>query len=85
MMALVVVSVIFLRWLPHHGFPVLLPFGVAIAAAAGIYLNQSQRYRSGSEGITRERIDADIAGVFLTAFPCAAIGALGTGVVLAAG
>ena len=36
MMALLTVSAIFLRWLPQHGFPIMLLFAVATGAAAYI-------------------------------------------------
>lgn len=44
MMALVAVSAIFLRWLPHHGLPILALFAVAVSAAAAINLTQRRRY-----------------------------------------
>ena len=55
MLALVTVSAIFLRWLPHHGFPILLLFAVSAAAAAAIYFTQRRRYRASARGIMRER------------------------------
>jgi hypothetical protein len=48
MMALVTVSAIFLRWLPHHGFPILKLFAVAVAAAGAIYLT-APRNRGSTE------------------------------------
>lgn len=84
MMALATASAIFLRWLPRHGYPILILFGVAIAAAAAIYFTQRQRYRSSCNGISRERIDADIAAVVSTAIAAVTLGALGIGVVLTA-
>ncbi|MDQ0618413.1 hypothetical protein QFZ33_002437 [Arthrobacter globiformis] len=84
MIALATVSAIFLRWLPRHGFPILLLLGVAVAAAAAIYFTQRQRYRSSCNGISRERIDADITAVASTAFAAVTLGALGIGIVLTA-
>lgn len=83
MMALVTVSAIFLRWLPHHGLPILLLFAVSAAAAAAIYLTQRRRYGANARGIWHEKVDADTSAVLWTAFAGVALGALGIGVVLA--
>lgn len=83
MLALVTVSAIFLRWLPHHGLPILLLFAVSAAAAAAIYLTQRRRYGTSARGISQERLDADTSAVLWTAFAGLALGALGIGVVLA--
>ncbi|WP_307276629.1 hypothetical protein [Arthrobacter sp. W4I7] len=53
-------SAIFLRWLPHHGFPILVLVAVATSTAAAIYLTQRQRYKASSHSISRESADADI-------------------------
>lgn len=82
MLALVTVSAIFLRWLPHHGLPVLLLFAVSSAAAASIYFTQRRRYSASAHGIDRENVDADTSAVLWTAFAGIALGALGIGVVL---
>ncbi|MET4592170.1 putative membrane protein YfcA [Arthrobacter sp. 754] len=84
MMALVTVSAIFLRWLPHHGLPILLLFAVSAGAAAAIYLTQRRRYRASARGIRQEKVDADTSAVLWTAFAGIALGALGIAVVLAA-
>lgn len=81
-MALVTASAIFLRWLPHHGFPILLLFAAATGAAAAIYLTQSRRYSASSRGIKRGVVSPDIGGVFSTAFVGFALGGLGIGIVL---
>ena len=81
-MALVTVSAIFLRWLPHHGLPILALFAVAVAAAATIYLTQRRRYRASSHGITQERINPEMGAVLWTAFTGIALGALGLAIVL---
>lgn len=82
MLALATVSAIFLRWLPSHGFPILLLFTVSTGAAAAIYFTQRRRYHASSHGITRNAVDADIAAVFWTAFAGVALGGLGIGVVI---
>ncbi|WP_240690195.1 hypothetical protein [Arthrobacter sp. PAMC25564] len=83
MMALVTVSAIFLRWLPHHGLPILLLCGVSVTAAGAIYLTQQRRYSARACGITREYIDADISAVLWTSVAGIALGGLGVTVVLA--
>lgn len=83
MLALVTVSAIFLRWLPHHGLPILVLFAVSTAAAAAIYFTQRRRYGASARGISAERVDADTSAVLWTAFAGIALGALGIGVVLA--
>jgi Domain of unknown function (DUF202) len=84
MLALVTVSAIFMRWLPHHGFPILLLFAVSSAAAAAIYFTQRRRYSASARGIRQENVDADISAVLWTAFAGVALGALGIVVVLSA-
>ena len=83
MMALATVSAIFLRWLPHHGLPILVLFGVSAAAAAAIYLTQRRRYRASAHGIMRGRADTETSAVLWTAFAGVALGILGIAVVLA--
>ena len=82
-LALVTVSAIFLRWLPRHGLPILLLFGISAAAALAIYATQRHRYSARSRGLSREKLDADITAVLWTAFAGVARGVLGIGVVLA--
>lgn len=82
MLAVVTVSAIFLRWLPHHGFLVLVLIAVAAGAASAIYLTQRRRYRTSSHGISREAAAPDISGVLWTAFAAMALGALAMSVVL---
>jgi hypothetical protein len=82
MMALVTVSAIFLRWLPHYGFPILLLFGVSAGGAAVIYLTQRRRYLASSHGIVHDRADADISAVLWTSVAGLALGVLGIVVVL---
>lgn len=83
MLTLVTVSAIFLRWLPHHGFAILLLFAVSASAAAAIYFTQRRRYSASSHGIHRENLEPDIPAVLWTAFAGVVLGGLGIGVVLA--
>lgn len=77
MMALVTVSAIFLRWLPHHGMPILLLVSVSLAAAAAICLTQRRRYSSSAHGLKEDNIAADIAAVLWTGFMAFILGGLG--------
>ncbi|WP_307055613.1 DUF202 domain-containing protein [Arthrobacter bambusae] len=83
MMALVTASAIFLRWLPHHGFPILALFAVSASAAAAIYITQRNRYSTSSHGISNEKVNPEIGAVLWTAFAGVVLGALGIAVVLA--
>ncbi|MCO4252075.1 DUF202 domain-containing protein [Pseudarthrobacter sp. MDT3-9] len=77
MMALVTASAIFLRWLPRYGLLILVLIVVSFGAAVAIYLTQKRRYRTASEGIEREKVEADVNAVLWTALAGVALGALG--------
>lgn len=83
MLALVTVSVIFIRWLPQYGLPILLLVAVSVIAAGTIYLTQQQRYRTSAHGIRKECIDADTTAVLWTSFAGLLLGGLAVTVVLA--
>jgi MFS superfamily sulfate permease-like transporter len=83
MLALVTASAIFLRWLPHHGPPILILFAVASAAAATIYLTQRRRYRTSVSGISGGKVNADVNAVLWTALTIVALDALGIMVITA--
>lgn len=80
--SLVALSATYLRWLPHHGLPVLLLFGVSTATAGAIYLTQRRRYRIRAAGVSQERFDADTLAIFGTALSGVALGAMGALIVL---
>jgi MFS superfamily sulfate permease-like transporter len=80
MMALVTVSAIFLRWLPHHGLPVLALVTVAVTAAAVIYFTQRSRHGASTHGISNESVDAQVPAIIWTACAAVAIGGLGIAV-----
>ncbi len=82
-MALVTVSAIFFRWLPHHGLPILALFTVAVTAAAAIYLTQRLRSSTNSYGNQQEKVNAEIVAVLWTAFAGVVLGILGIAVALA--
>ena len=82
MMALATVSAIFLRWLPHHGLPVLMPLAISTVAATVICFTQRHRYRTSSRGIMSEKISTATFAVLWTAITAIALGASGMGLVL---
>ena len=81
-MALATVSAIFLRWLPHHGFPILLLFAVSAGTALAIYLTQRRRYWARAHGVANESVEADTSAILWTAFATVLLGALGIAAVL---
>ncbi len=58
-MACVVVSAVFLRWLPFYGLAMLLLPALTLVAALGISVSQRHRTRRGVEGIRAESLPAD--------------------------
>lgn len=58
-MACVVVSAVFLRWLPFYGPAMLLLPTLTLLAAFGITVSQRHRTRRGVQGIRAERLQAD--------------------------
>ncbi|NJC21369.1 uncharacterized membrane protein YidH (DUF202 family) [Arthrobacter pigmenti] len=82
MTALVGASLLFLRWVPAHGwFAGTLVF-TALAAALGIYLSQRVRYARSVAGVIRGRLQADVAAVLCTSGAVLALGGLGIYTVL---
>lgn len=82
MMALVVSSIFFVRWLPGHGWAALIPVILAMLAALGIYAGQRVRYLRSVDGIREGRFTADAVAVFWTSGAVIALGAVGIGTVL---
>lgn len=66
MLALTVVSAVYLRWWPYHGAWVLVPIGVALTMAGAIYLTQRARYARQGAGIHQERVRPDVWAVLWT-------------------
>lgn len=77
MMALVGTSLLFLRWLPDHGWFVGFPLGVALTAALAINASQRVRYRRRSTGIHTESVQADVVAVLSASAVVAVLAALG--------
>ncbi|KLU11068.1 MULTISPECIES: DUF202 domain-containing protein [unclassified Kocuria] len=82
LMSFVVVSAVFLRWLPQHGPFVLVLFGLAVLTAGSIYLTQRPRYARSARGISREESAPEAGAVLATALAVLVLGALGVWVVL---
>ena len=82
LMSFVVVSAVFLRWLPYHGPFVLVLFGLAVLTAAAIYLTQRVRYVRSARGIVEERTAPETGAVLATSVAMLALGGLGIWVVL---
>ncbi|MFI7483173.1 DUF202 domain-containing protein [Kocuria sp. M1R5S2] len=82
LMAFVVVSAVFLRWLPHHGPFVLVLFGGSVLTAGAIYLSQRPRYARSSRGIAQDESAPEVGAVIATSTAVVALGALGVWVVL---
>ncbi|MGX5358368.1 DUF202 domain-containing protein [Kocuria sp. KH4] len=82
LLSFVVVSALFLRWLPQHGPFVLVLLGLAVLTAGSIYLTQRPRYARSARGIAREESAPEAGAVLATALAVVALGALGVWVVL---
>jgi uncharacterized membrane protein YidH (DUF202 family) len=83
MLALVVVGVLFLRWVPRHGWFPLVLTTLTVLAALVIVAAQAHRYRSSARGIRAERIEADVAAVACTVAAVLLVAGLSLVVVLA--
>lgn len=81
LLSLVGASVLFLRWLPHHG-----PFAsslvvLALGAAGAIWLGQRRRYRVSVQGMCANRIAAPLLEILALGSAACALGGLGIYVV----
>ena len=83
MLSLFVASAVFLRWLPHYGPAIVALVLLSGLAATGIYASQQRRYRSGSEGISSGRVEADIVAVLSTGASVVALGVLAIWILMA--
>ena len=82
MMALATAGAIFLRWVPHHGLPVLALVTITLATAVFIFASQRQRYTNSAKGIAKEVIPAGINAVLWTTLSAVLLGAFGVAIVL---
>ncbi len=83
MLALVVVGVLFLRWVPRHGWFPLVLTALTVLVALVIVAAQVNRYRRSSRGIRAGRIDADVVAVACTVAAVLLVAVLSLVVVLA--
>lgn len=83
LVSLVAASLLFLRWVPHHGDFAYLMVGLALTAALAIGLGQQRRYQRGVQAMHVGRAQAPWAEVLALALVCATLGALGIYAVLA--
>ncbi len=83
-LALVVVSAVFLRWLPHYGASLLVLPLLTVAAAVLIAVSQRSRTRRGVQGIEADRLAADPLPVVLLVGLSLSLGIAGVAFVLAA-
>ena len=82
LLSLVVVSALFLRWLPQHGPFVLVLFGLTVLTAAAVHLTQRPRYVRGARRIAAERAAPELGAVLATSAAVLVLGGLGLWTVL---
>ncbi|MBG6183919.1 uncharacterized membrane protein YidH (DUF202 family) [Arthrobacter sp. CAN_A214] len=83
MLAMVVVSLLFLRWIPGYGgFPAIL-IGVAMISAGGVSFRQRRRYLRIDEGVEMERVHADAVAVLAVGASIIVLALLSAYVILA--
>ncbi|MGI8949418.1 MAG: DUF202 domain-containing protein [Ornithinimicrobium sp.] len=76
-MACVVVSAVFLRWLPFYGLAMLALPMLTMAAALGISVSQRHRTLRGVQGIHAERLAVDPTPMLMLALLTLVLGACG--------
>jgi uncharacterized membrane protein YidH (DUF202 family) len=82
LLSLLVVSTLFLRWVPHHLPSVFAMMGMASLAAFGIWLRQWRRYHTHAQGINDNRLSPAVGEVLTLGLICVALGGMGICVVL---
>ena len=65
LVSFLVVSAVFLRWLPHYGWGIIGLISVAILLAGGIFLSQRRRYHRMAVGLEGGRDQADVVAVLV--------------------
>lgn len=81
-LGLVIVSAIFLRWLPRYGWFAAALVVVAILTALGIHLTRRRRYRRAVRGISQNQMRADVLSALAISASVAVLAALGIYAVL---
>jgi multisubunit Na+/H+ antiporter MnhB subunit len=84
LLAMLVASLFFLRWMPHHGGFAGGLIGSTLLVALLIWVSQQQRYRHRVEGINAARFPADVRGVMGLGAMVTLIGAAAIWITLAA-
>jgi uncharacterized membrane protein YidH (DUF202 family) len=64
-LAMGVVSLLFLRWVPDYGGFSIVLIGLSLLSAGGMNLHQRRRYRHSDLGIRQEQIQADVVVVMI--------------------
>lgn len=82
LISFLVVSSVFLKWLPHYGEPLLLLVALAGLVSGGIFLSQRRRYHRMAHGLSAGVVSADVVAVLVTAAATLALGTSGLIVVL---
>lgn len=82
MTALVGASLLFLRWVPAHGWYAGTLVLAALTAAMGIYVSQRHRYARSVAGVARGRVHADVMAVLCTSTVVLVMAGLGIYTVL---
>lgn len=85
LVSFLVVSAVFLRWLPHYGWGIIGLMTVAMALAGGIFLSQRRRYRRMAVGLEGGMIHADVVAVLVMTASMLALGISGIVLVLSLG
>lgn len=74
MVSFLVVSAVFLRWLPHYGIGMILLIAVSSSMALGILLSQRARYRRMALWVKHEKVQADVVAALMTTLALCALG-----------
>ncbi|PVZ19643.1 MULTISPECIES: DUF202 domain-containing protein [unclassified Pseudomonas] len=75
-------SLLFLRWVPHHGVFAYALVALALCTAGGIWLGLQGRYRASVRGISENRAVAPLAQILALGLACMCMGGLGIYVVV---
>lgn len=82
LVSFLVVSAVFLRWLPHYGWGIIALIAVTMALAGGIFFSQRRRYRRMAFGLEGGKIHADVVAVLVMTGSMLALGVSGIVLVL---
>lgn len=82
LVSFLVVSAVFLRWIPHYGYGIILMISISGVMAFGIFASQRARYRRMALGIKNECIGADVVAILMTTLALFLLGACGLFLVL---